>query len=717
MNRYEIIERIGSGGMADVYKARDTALNRFVAVKVLKNEFSSDETFVKRFRAEAQSAGGLSHPNIVGVYDVGEESGTYFIVMELVEGITLKNYIEMKGRLSIPEALNISVQVASGLSAAHEKRIIHRDIKPQNIIISRDSKVKVTDFGIAKMADSTTVTTTAAGTVHYISPEQARGGYSDEKSDIYSLGITMYEMVTGRVPFDGETNVAIALLHIQGEMTPPREIEPSIPKSFEKIILKCTQKKPEYRYNDAKELIGDLRRVLTNPEGEYVVLGSAAAAMGNTIVMGEKEIAELEARRKGTETVTKESEPEKASVVTASEKNARTSGSKTSERAAQKKGEVRKTGRRNVSADTTDTFIGVGGGNNQNPTTRMILGFAVVAFVILVILLIFIIGHATGFLDGGIFNGGGKETQTESVAPWTETQPATVEVPDMLGMTESQARTALSEAKLGVKVVSGTSDDYDEGQVYEQDPAPNTDAELHTQVTIYVSKGRSSIEIDDLKGMDYKQAKDLLESMGLTVKLEFEESDDSMKDLVLRTSPDSGEIVSAGDDVTIYVGKGKQKVYVKMPDLKGKTLDEAIEAIEELGLTYNGKSSQYSDDYAVNVVMDQYPTQGETIEEGTSVTLTVSLGPLITEYNATINVLDYFGKEVIDEHGDAQVYEYGKVTIIVDHAGTEETVYDDYADSDSLPKTIAVTSETPGMGTVYEYLQGILIGSWTIDFR
>lgn len=202
--RYEIVGRIGAGGMSNVYKAKDQKLNRYVALKVLKPEFSTDATFVKKFRVEAQSAAGLSHPNIVNVYDVGEENGIYYIVMELVQGITLKHYIERKGKLDIREVLNISVQIASGMGAAHANRIIHRDIKPQNVIMSRDGKVKVTDFGIAKAADSTTVTTNAAGSVHYISPEQARGGYSDEKSDIYSLGITMYEMVTGQVPYDGE---------------------------------------------------------------------------------------------------------------------------------------------------------------------------------------------------------------------------------------------------------------------------------------------------------------------------------------------------------------------------------------------------------------------------------------------------------------------------------------------------------------------------------
>ena len=291
--RYEIVGRIGAGGMSNVYKAKDQKLNRFVAVKVLKPEFSADATFVKKFRVEAQSAAGLSHPNIVNVYDVGEENGIYYIVMELVQGITLKHYIERKGKLDIREVLNISVQIASGMGAAHANRIIHRDIKAQNVIMSRDGKVKVTDFGIAKAADSTTVTTNAAGSVHYISPEQARGGYSDEKSDIYSLGITIYEMVTGRVPYDGENNVSMALQHIQGNMTPPSQLNPDIPRSVERIILKCTQKKPDLRYSSAKELIMDLRRALAEPDGNYVVIGTAAmggVSDSTTVVMNEEDV-------------------------------------------------------------------------------------------------------------------------------------------------------------------------------------------------------------------------------------------------------------------------------------------------------------------------------------------------------------------------------------------------------------------------------------------
>ena len=217
-NRYEILSRVGAGGMSDVYKAKDHKLNRNVAIKVLKNEFSKDKNFVSKFRVEAQSAASLIHPNIVNVYDVGEDAGLYYIVMELIEGITLKSYIDKKGKLSVKETISIAIQIANGIECAHNNQIVHRDIKPQNIMISREGKVKVTDFGIARAASANTINGSAMGSVHYISPEQAGGQYVDEKSDIYSLGITMFEMLTGRVPFDGESTVTIALKHIKSNV-------------------------------------------------------------------------------------------------------------------------------------------------------------------------------------------------------------------------------------------------------------------------------------------------------------------------------------------------------------------------------------------------------------------------------------------------------------------------------------------------------------------
>ena len=296
--RYEIIEKIGSGGMSDVYKAKCHTLKRSVAIKVLKSEFSEDKTFVSKFRAEAQSAAGLMHANVVNVYDVGEENGIYYIVMELVEGITLKKYIEKKGRLGIREAVSIAIQVAQGMDAAHKHKIVHRDIKPQNIIISKEGKVKVTDFGIAKAASSNTINSTVMGSVHYISPEQARGGYSDDKSDIYSFGIMLFEMLTGRVPFEGDTTVAIALQHIQDDIVSPKDFVPEIPVSVEKIVMKCTQKKTEKRYQSATDLIADLKRSLVTPDEDFVIIASAVTTDAPTQMIDSEDMAQISAMSK-----------------------------------------------------------------------------------------------------------------------------------------------------------------------------------------------------------------------------------------------------------------------------------------------------------------------------------------------------------------------------------------------------------------------------------
>lgn len=281
--RYEVLSKVGAGGMADVYKGKDRMLNRFVAIKVLKKEYKEDENFVRKFRSEAQAAAGLMHPNIVNVYDVGEDRGLYYMVMELVEGITLKEYIEKKGRLSHKEVISIAIQMCTGLGVAHAADIIHRDIKPQNIIISKDGKVKVTDFGIAKATTSNTVSSNAMGSVHYTSPEQARGGFSDQRSDIYSVGITLFEMVTGQVPFDGDSTVSVAIKHLQEEIMSPSELVPDIPYSLEQIILKCTQKNSERRYRNTDELIQDMKRSLVDPDGNFVAIPPQRNA--NTVII------------------------------------------------------------------------------------------------------------------------------------------------------------------------------------------------------------------------------------------------------------------------------------------------------------------------------------------------------------------------------------------------------------------------------------------------
>lgn len=267
-NRYEILEKVGGGGMALVYKAKCRLLNRFVAVKVLRSEFIHDEEFINKFRRESQAAASLSHPNIVGIYDVGVEDNIHYIVMEFVNGKTLKQLIREKGKLSIEESLDIAIKIAEALSHAHENHIVHRDIKPHNILVTEDGIVKVTDFGIARAATTSTVTNTSnvIGSVHYFSPEQARGGYTDEKSDIYSLGVVMYEMVTGKVPFQGDSPISVALKHIQEDIEPPSNFDNSVPKDLESIVMKCVQKDQSLRYSDIRSLLIDLKKVRNSDE-------------------------------------------------------------------------------------------------------------------------------------------------------------------------------------------------------------------------------------------------------------------------------------------------------------------------------------------------------------------------------------------------------------------------------------------------------------------
>lgn len=720
INRYEIIMKIGSGGMADVYKAKDHVLNRLVAIKVLKQEYSTDATFVKKFRVEAQSAAGLSHPNIVNVYDVGEDDGVYFIVMELVQGITLKNYIDMKGKLDIREALNISVQIASGLSAAHENRIIHRDIKPQNIIMSRDGKVKVTDFGIAKVADSTTVTTTAAGTVHYISPEQARGGYSDERSDIYSLGITMYEMVTGRVPFEGETNVAVALMHIQSEITPPRQLEPSIPVSFEKIILKCTQKKPERRYASARELIADLRKVLTHPDGEYVVI-PGAIPQGRTIVMNDDDIDSLKAASLRKNFGTK---PEETYVEEPEEEEEE----KPVQKPVQKKRPVKK---KDIEEDNDDFDKDEEDDDDEevNPAlSKVMMALGIGGFIILAVIIFFIIGHAAGFFggSGSLFGHKNKDTSTESISTEsvsdtssdTSTAGERVTVPDLFKMTEDGAKAALKELRLGVNVQTGTSDDVPEGQVYDQSPAAGTKVDVHTQVTINISSGKEKFSLDDVTGMQYQQAQAQLENDGLVVSLEFDYSDSVGSDKVISTSPKAGSQVAKGDTITITASKGKETKTTTVPNLLGQNIDNAIQMIKDAGLTYNGKSSDYSDSYSENQVMNQSISAGKTVDEGTTISLTVSLGSRVTSYSASIPIESPFGRDITDGDGNTDVYDSGQVTVVVYKPdGSSETVYDQNTSEGSLPGSVSTTSTASGSGTVYVYLNGVQVSSYSVDFE
>ena len=523
----------------------------------------------------------------------------------------------------------------------------------------------------------------------------------------------MYEMVTGRVPFEGETNVAVALMHIQSEMTPPRQLEPSIPVSFEKIILKCTQKKPERRYASARELIADLRKVLTHPDGEYVVI-PGAVPQGRTIVMNDGDIDSLKAAslRKNLGDITEQT------LVAEQEE----------EKPVQKKRSARKADADEEKDDDFDSEDEDDEDEEVNPAlSKVMMALGIGGFIILAVIIFFIIGHAAGFIGGGGSLFGHKESSTESVtttesvsetASDSNTAGERVVVPDLSNDTEEEARAALKELRLGVKIEKGASEDVEAGQVYNQDPAAGTKVDVHTQITIYISTGKETFALDDVTGMDYKQAQSQLENDGLSVNLEFEYSDSVSENKVISTDPKAGSQVSKGDTVTITASKGSDTKYVPVPYLIGMNIDDAIQAIKDAGLTYNGKSSDYSDSYSEGEVMNQSISSGKSVEEGTSISLTVSLGSRVTSYSATIPIESPFGRDVTDGDGNTDVYDDGDVTVVVYKPdGTSETVYSQYATSDSLPGSVSTTSTSSGSGTVYVYLNNIQVSSYNVDFN
>jgi len=672
--RYEIISRIGSGGMADVYKAKDHKLNRFVAVKVLKNEFRDDKVFISKFRTEAQSAAGLAHPNIVNVYDVGEDHGVYFIVMELVEGITLKEYIEKKGRLGVREATSIAVQVSMGLETAHNKGIIHRDVKPQNIIISTDGKVKVTDFGIARAASTNTISSNVMGSVHYSSPEQARGGYSDAKSDIYSLGITMYEMLTGHLPFDGDSTVAIAIKHLQEEMQSPRKYVPDLPKSIVQIIYKCTQKSADRRYSNMEELIYDLKESLVNPDGDFVQIvpiGSNA----QTVVISKDELDRINGGY---------GDP----------------GADDYEYGDGNYGDNYQDGYNDqdgygggYGGQYDDGYDdqggygqgyddygqdgygndGYGGGGYQNnpygaypprdnrqgryydpdddddesgmhPKLEKVLtvGSIVIAVIIFCIFVALVV-NALGFKINPFAKKAETETTTETEtdreseskkeSETSKTEAGDITVPSLLGKTKAQAEEATKSLELGSKYGGEkTSNEYPAGQIMEQSPAAGTKVAKNTTIIYYVSKGAGEISIPDLSGYDLSSAQSALSALGLKTNTDYAYSDTVSQDLVIRTNPAAGASAQAGDTVTVILSRGPNPETqpqtqpantVNVPDMTGWAQSDAQSAIQNLGLTVNIQED-VSTTVAKGLVMGQ--SASGSVEAGGSITLVISLG-------------------------------------------------------------------------------------------
>lgn len=592
-DRYEIIERVGAGGMSDVYRATDHILERDVAVKVLKSEFAEDAGFVSKFRAEAQSAAGLEHPNIVNIYDVGSEDGMYYIVMEYVEGITLKTYIEKKGHLNYKEVISIAIQVGRGIEAAHNKGIIHRDIKPQNIIISHEGKVKVTDFGIARAASSNTMSADVMGSVHYSSPEQARNGYVTAQSDIYSLGIVMYEMATGVVPFDGETAVQIAIQHLQGEMTPPSKLIEDIPVSIEKIILKATQKSPERRYSDMGELLVDLKKALVNPDEDFVTMAPAIDENGKTRVISQEELEELR------------------EVAAPKE--------------APKEDKIKKI----LDEEDEDEYDDDYDDEDDDVNPKMekaitIMGIAAAA--IIGIIAIYLVGSFLGWFHFGSGSSKKEDTKTEATKEDTEDEEeeeGNIEVPDLLGMTEDEAAEALKKQNLGYKVIgTESSSKYAEGQVCNQSPKSGKKVTENSTIKITISSGEGSKSIPNVIGATEADATNSLQAAGYKVNVSYGHSSTVAAGQVISQSPDSSQKGQAGDTITISVSQGPDEI--DMPNVVGSTKDAAVAELQSKGFTVTINEEDKPE--AAGTVVGQNPVAGTKLSSGSAVIIAISTG-------------------------------------------------------------------------------------------
>lgn len=630
--RYEVLSKIGAGGMADVYKGRDTMLNRYVAIKVLKKEYREDDNFVRKFRSEARAAAGLMNSNIVNVYDAGEDRGLYYMVMELVEGITLKEYIKRKGRLSHKEIISIAIQMCTGIGAAHAANIIHRDIKPQNIIISKDGKVKVTDFGIAKATTSHTVSSNAMGSVHYTSPEQARGGFSDAKSDIYSMGITLFEMATGKLPFEGDSTVSIAIKHLQEEITPPSEYVEDIPYSLEQIILKCTQKNGERRYANTDDLIRDLKRSLADPDGDFVVIPPLRNA--DTVIITDEELDDIRSNYDDDDEYD------------------------------DNEYEDYRYGDNRYDDDEYDDFDDDGrrgkGDEDVNPGMRKVMKIlTAVVIVIILFIIIFAIGKAAG-----IFSSFGKD------AIVADKEEEEVEVPSLIGMTEEEAKEALDN-KLGIKVVgSEESDQYEEGKIIKQTPEKGEKVKKNTTIKITVSSGitKKTQTVPDVSGMDEDSAQKELEDKGFKVGTsEFEYDDGYDAGEVISTSPSAGSEAAEGAEVIMRVSKGTEKKTV--PNVVGKKDETAQKELVAAGLVIEEVGYEYNDKVAKGKVVSQSIKGGKKVAAGTSIKIVVSNGKKPEE---KVEVPNLSGKTY--QQAKALLESYGLVAVKGGEEESEEEV-------------------------------------------
>ena len=617
--------------MAMVYKAKCHVLNRYVAVKILRDEFTTDEEFIKRFNTEAQAVASLTHPNIVSVYDVGHEGNLYYIVMELIKGRTLKEIIIAEGVLSWKWCINVAIQIASALETAHKNNIIHRDIKPHNIIITEDGMAKVTDFGIAKAVSNSTITAfgTTMGSVHYFSPEHARGGFTDAKSDLYSLGVVMYEMLTGKVPFDADTPVSIALKHMQEQPKEPMLMNPEVPSSVNKIILKAMQKDPAMRYQNAGEMLRDLSIALKNPDGDFV----------------NRENEHTEYPTQAIPTMY---------------------GKQVEERIREKE--------KNMNQEK----------KKKNKFIAFIAKHKVISSIIGLIILFILTLGITNFVMNVVL-------------------PQDVTMPNLVGLTKEEAEQKMKELNLNFSVSEEKYDtEVENGKIMSQKPEYKEDFKIKekSSITVVVSLGQKIVIVPKVAGMALEEAKSTLEKEDLVVVVEEEPSKKIEAGYVISQDVPEDTEVGAGSTVTIKVSTGVETSLV--PNLAGKTEEEAKKAIEEAGLIL--ATTLYSEDTTKNdgEVLKQTLNAGDTVEKGSNITITVNkIEKLVTGIiNLNIKaILEGKGKDVYIEVTDPDTGEVltnprsGEVEILADG----DRIY--YAEEEAFDKT-NIPVEVTGKGTI-----------------
>lgn len=642
-NRYEIIEKVGNGGMATVYKAEDKVLKRNVAVKILRDEFTTDEEFIKRFEIEAQSAARLVHPNIVSIFDVGVEENLYYIVMELIQGKTLKEIIiEERGPLPWKWSVNVAIQIASALEMAHKNNIIHRDIKPHNIIITEDGIAKVTDFGIAKAVSNSTITAfgTTIGSVHYFSPEHARGGFTDAKSDLYSLGVVMYEMVTGKVPFDADTPVSVALKHMQEDPEEPIELNPNLPGAVNKIIMKALKKDTTLRYQTASEMLSDLRKALKNPDGEFVddreYDETAKTQKINTDLYGNIEEDSKAKNKKG-----------------------------------KKEGRFKK-------------FI------KEHKALSIVIG--------LVLLFALSLGGTLAFLN--------------------LTNPPEVELPNLVGMSKEEAQKEAENLKLKIEIKEEEfNKEVPEGFIISQDPKyiEKYNVKEESTITVVVSKGQEKTKVPNVKGKSQEEALQLLEEANLKAEIIEETSKTVKEGYVISQETEPDEEAFAGDTVKIHISKGTGIKQVNVVSVIGQSEANAKTTLTGLGLKVN---VAYEEDTskADGIVLKQSLEGGKTVNEGTTVTITVNKIAEMKEVSVTVNVKSLLGGNIYEEtsnttnsSGDKKVKKVNLKVVV-----GNDTIYSGKVSASET--SIKATTKGTGTKEIKVYIDDVLKNQGQIKY-